>query len=112
MDGGQENIASPPALAGIEGAFACFVHGDSMEPMLFAGDTVFCHPYMPLRRNDFVVIQIHETDEHGHLLGLVKQFIKEDSQSVTVRQFNPEQEFTFPRERVKAVNKVVHIDKL
>jgi phage repressor protein C with HTH and peptisase S24 domain len=58
------------------------------------------------------VIQLWEADQHGHLLGLVKQFVKQDAESVTVRQFNPEQEFTFPRDRVKQVNKVVHIDKL
>lgn len=111
MDSLHDDINAPPTLAGIEGAFACFVHGDSMEPFLFAGDTVFCHPYVPPRGNDFVVIQIWERDHHGHLLGLVKQFVKQDADTVTVRQFNPPQDFTFPRERVKQVNKVVHIEK-
>lgn len=112
MDSRHDDITAPEALAGIDGSFACFVHGDSMEPFLFAGDTVFCHGFAPPRGNDFVVLQVWEDDENGHLLGLVKQFVRQDATSVTVRQFNPLQEFTFPRERVKAVNKVIQIDKL
>ncbi len=110
---GQElgTVFCPPILDGIDGAYAVYIHGTSMEPKFEAGETAWIHPYMPVRRGDYVVAQIGSEDEGGELEGYVKQFISKTSRELTLRQFNPgegETELmTFPAERVFSVHKIV-----
>jgi len=100
------DVFAPPSLASVRNAYAVYVVGESMEPRYFAGEMVFVNPHVPVRRDDFVVIQI-EDGEDGDVLGYVKRFISLDDRRLKVEQFNPGQVLEYPRDKVKAVHKIV-----
>jgi phage repressor protein C with HTH and peptisase S24 domain len=81
-----------------------------MEEVLFAGDTVYCHPYKPIRKNDLVVIQLWEDGPGGKIMSLVKRFVSEDDANIVLRQHNPPIDLTFEKFRVRATHRVVLIE--
>lgn len=109
---GQEvaRVFCPPDLAGIEGAYAVQVYGTSMEPKFEAGETVWLHPYAPVRSGDYVVAQI--LGEEGEPPeSYIKQFISKSSKVLRLKQFNPEEgestDMEFDADKVFSVHKIV-----
>lgn len=101
------DVFAPPALASVRNAYAVYVVGESMEPRYFAGEMVFINPHMPVRQGDFVVIQVEADEDDGDRLGYVKRFVSLDARRLKVEQLNPRQVLEYPRDRVKAVHKIV-----
>jgi phage repressor protein C with HTH and peptisase S24 domain len=106
------DVFCPPPLVGIKGAYAVYVHGDSMEDRYYAGETVWLHPYLPVRRNEFVVAQIRSDAEGEPPLSFVKQFVSRSKrEGLVLRQLNPPQGadelLRFPDELVFSVHKIV-----
>ena len=103
-------VFCPPDLEGVAGAYAVLVYGDSMEPKFEAGETVWLHPYLPVRRGDYVVAQIHD-DENEAPSSYIKQFISKTGSVLTLKQFNPaegeDEIMTFPADQVVSVHKIV-----
>ncbi len=54
-----DTVRRPPALKGIEDAFAIFVTGTSMEPRYFEGDLLFVHPTRPPEPGCDVLVELH-----------------------------------------------------
>lgn len=104
------DVFCPPALAGVEGAYAVQVYGTSMEPKFEAGETVWLHPTSPVRSGDYVVVQLL-TNEDDAPESYIKQFVSRSSKSLKLRQFNPEEgdehELEFDNSRVFTVHKIV-----
>jgi len=99
-----DDILAPPILSGVREAYAVYVAGESMEPRYYAGEAVFVHPKMPVRRGDFVIAQI-KID--GEVHGYVKRFIKMNNDVLCLEQFQPEKTLEFPRQQVLSVHKIV-----
>lgn len=100
------DVLAPPALRGVRGAYGVYVAGESMEPRYFAGEVVYVDPTRPVRRGDFVVVQIIGNDEDD-VSAYVKRFISMNSRELTLEQYNPEKKLNFPYSRVKSVHRVV-----
>ncbi len=120
LNGGRVGDALiPPQLIGVPDAYGVFVHGDSMEPRYHPGEAVFVNPHLPVRRDDYVVVQVAGDFEGDDLSGYIKRFWSMSADEVILRQYKrredvandePEDEhFTlrFPREKVIAVHKIV-----
>ena len=102
-----EEIEAPAAVAAVPDAYAVRVVGESMEPRYQAGETVYIHPRMPVRRGDYVLVQVTEDGNHEAVMGYIKRLVQIDDKRIIVEQLNPEKELSFPRSRVKSVHKIV-----
>ena len=109
---GQEvsRVFCPPDLEGVDGAYAVQVYGTSMEPKFEAGETVWLHPFAPVRSGDYVVAQIHTKDGEPPE-SYIKRFVSRSSQVLRLNQLNPEEgesrEMEFPADKVVAIHKIV-----
>jgi len=105
------DVLCPPGLENVRDAYAVYVHGSSMEPRYYPGETVWVHPHKPVSRGDFVVAQIRNDEPGDPPLGFVKQFISRNSKELLLEQFNPpegqDRIMRFPADRVISVHKIV-----
>lgn len=99
-------VPAPASLRGVPEAYAVFVSGESMENRYFAGEVVFVNPRLPVRRGDFVVVQI-ASKEGDPPLGYVKRFVSMDELVLRLEQFKPEKRLEFPRAKVVSVHRIV-----
>ena len=81
-----------------------------MEPKFEAGETVWLHPWTPVRSGDYVVAQILNGDADTPS-SYIKQFVSKNSKILKLRQLNPEEgenkDIEFPADRVFSVHKIV-----
>lgn len=109
---GQEvgRVFCPPELEGVEGAYAAKVYGTSMEPKFEAGETIWMHPWTPVRAGDYVLAQILVEDGEPPE-SYIKRFVSQSSKVLRLYQFNPEDgephELEFPADQVFSVHKIV-----
>lgn len=105
------DVLCPPGLENVRDAYAVYVHGSSMEPRYYPGETVWVHPHKPVSRGDFVVAQIQNDEPGEPPLGFVKQFISRNGRELVLEQFNPpegqDRLMHFPADRVISVHKIV-----
>jgi len=105
------DVLCPPALENVRDAYAVFIHGSSMEPRYYAGETAWVHPHLPVRSGDFVVAQIQNDDPGEPPLGFVKKFISKNGRELVLEQFTPPEGedhlMRFPADRVISVHKIV-----
>ncbi|MGD9650295.1 MAG: XRE family transcriptional regulator [Dongiaceae bacterium] len=101
----HEMIERPSSLNGVKNAFAVYVNGESMEPRFFPGEVLYINPNRPLSKNCFVVVELKDGQ------GLVKQYLKEEGAALILKQFNPAQEITIPRNRVKSIYRVIGVQE-
>ena len=99
-------VAAPPSLAGVAGAYAVMVVGTSMEPRYFAGEAVFVNPRVPVRVGDFVVAQIG-THEGEPPLAYVKRYTGQNDKSIRLEQLNPPKKLAFPADRLVSIHRIV-----
>jgi phage repressor protein C with HTH and peptisase S24 domain len=99
------DVLAPPSLQGVPDAYAVYVVGDSMEPRYFAGETVFVNPRLPVRRGDFVVVQIAEPD--GEPAAYIKRFMVRDGRNLRLEQFNPKKTIEFPANRLISIHRII-----
>lgn len=99
-----DTIPTPPELSGVEGGYAVYVYGDSMEPRYFAGELLLVHPHKPVARGDFCIVQIGSGED---ACGYVKQFVSRDSERLRLRQLNPDGGLDFASGDVTAIHKIV-----
>jgi len=99
-------IAAPPSLAGVTGAYAVMVVGTSMEPRYFAGEAVFVNPRLPVRVGDFVVAQI-AADEGEPPLAYVKRYVGQNEKSIRFEQLNPPKKLAFAADRIVSIHRIV-----
>ena len=98
-------VSAPPGFGDVPDAYAVFVVGDTMEPRYYAGEIVYLHPRKPVRRGDFVFIQI--TRDDGGIDGYIKRLVQITGDIVVCEQLAPELRMEFPRARVRSVHKIV-----
>jgi phage repressor protein C with HTH and peptisase S24 domain len=97
-------VQAPPELADVEGAYAVYMNGETMEPRYAAGELLFVHPHKPARRGDFCVIQIADGSNKS---GYVVRYISQDAENLHVEQLNPATTMAFPTTSVISTDRIV-----
>jgi len=97
-------VAAPPSLEGTVDAYAVHIVGDSMEPRYRAGEIVFVHPWKPVRKDDYVVVQIAQD---GHVMGMIKRFVSQSETELVLEQLNPSQTIRLEATTIKSVHRIV-----
>lgn len=92
-------------LEGVEGAYACFVSGDSMEPAYEKGNILLVNPKAPVNPGDDVVFM--REDKAGTRYVLIKRLVRRNESSWTVKQYNPARTFTLPRKEWSKAHLVI-----
>lgn len=100
------DILAPASLDGVEGAYAVYVAGSSMEPRYFAGEVAFIHPRLTIKKGDFIVAQI-ATAEGQAPLAFIKRFISFDENRLKLEQLNPRKFLQFPKKQVVSVHLIL-----
>jgi phage repressor protein C with HTH and peptisase S24 domain len=95
----------PANLAGVRGAYAIYMVGDSMEPRYMAGWLLHVNPFKPPTRGRDVVVY-----KQDHAV-LIKQFVSWSDDALVLRQFNPEDTLRIPRDAVAECHLVVGVDQ-
>lgn len=101
-----DTVERPPQLNGVEGGYALFVHGSSMENRYYPGELLYVHPYKPVVPDSFCVVQFG-SDPNNPEGAFVKQFKSRDASRVVLKQFNPEKEITLPAKNVISIHRIV-----
>ncbi|MBB6306257.1 S24 family peptidase [Xanthobacter tagetidis] len=103
------DVLCPPALEGVVGAYAVYHTGESMLPRYEPGDLLTIHPTLPVKRGDYVLVQIKGEDGDPPY-GYVKRFVSKNAKELVLEQLNPpegqEQTLRFPAERVLTVHAI------
>jgi phage repressor protein C with HTH and peptisase S24 domain len=100
------DVIAPAALDTVKDAYAVSIVGDSMEPRYEAGEVVFVNPHVPIRKNDYVVIQII-VEGPDVPAAYVKRFVKLTEYELVVSQFNPPKEISFARDSLVSVHRII-----
>lgn len=104
-------VRRPPALAGIDKAYAIYVEGDSMWPEHKPGDLRIVHPGRKPQPGDDVIV-ITQNHEHDRPQAYIKRLVRRTADKVVVRQLNPAFEHAFQREFVVALHRVLTMNEL
>lgn len=99
-------VDTPPALEGVEGAYALYVHGTSMLPRYAPTEMVFVHPYKPVAPGNYCVVQVGK-DHHAPEGGYIKRFERWADGELVLSQLNPPQEMRFPANEVISMHRIV-----
>lgn len=94
----------PPALEDIEGAYAIYVRGVSMEPQFTEGDLCFIHPHRQPVKGDTVIIQ--QSNKREPPIAFIKTYLKQTDTHLFASQHNPNAEIQYP------LNSIVHVHKV
>lgn len=105
-DSNMGDILAPPVLFNVPGAYAVYVVGDSMDPKFSEGEVCYIHPFLPVRKNDYCVIQI-SMGEGVQPQGWIKRFVSRDAKMLKASQFNPKKVLSWPVSRVISVHKII-----
>lgn len=105
-------VRRPPALANLKGAFAIFLHGDSMRPRYDDGDLLYVHPGRPVSPGCDVLIEMHgEHGEPGQCL--VKTLVRRTADRYILAQYNPPRDdIEVPVDRVKNIFRILRNGEL
>jgi phage repressor protein C with HTH and peptisase S24 domain len=99
-------VRRPPGLAHNRSTYGIYVEGESMQPALYQGDLILVDPARKPRPGDRVVLVVTLPDENGHT-AYVKEFVRQTSDHVFVRQYNPPADLTFDRATLASVDRIV-----
>ena len=104
-----EYARRPPRLIGANTIYALYVANDSMFPWRKHGELVYAHPGWPVRVDDFVVVQLLPKKEHAdpRPAAYIKQLVRQNSEGVTLHQFNPAKDISLKRREIKSIHRIV-----
>jgi hypothetical protein len=98
-----------PALAGNQRAYSLYLVGSSMFPRYDNGDPIYVDPLRPARPGDDVIVQLATRLDEGREIvsALLKTLVRQNSQYVELRQYNPDMTFRLPAAQVAEVHRVL-----
>lgn len=103
------DVLCPPALENVVGAYAVYHTGDSMLPRYEPGDLLTIHPGLPVKKGDYVLVQIRGEDGDPPY-GYVKRFVTKNAKELVLEQLNPpdghSHTLRFPSDRVLTVHRI------
>lgn len=106
-----DRVRRPPGLVGAADVYAIYVMGDSMEPMIAAGELRFVHPHRPVQVGDVVILQVRD-GKNEPIQAYIKKLVRRANGKVVLQQFNPERQLTFDARSVVAIHKVLTMNDL
>ena len=89
-------VGRPPALLGVDDAYALYVVGDSMSPLHRPGDICCVHPGRPCQPGDSIIIQV-KNGPTAPIEAYIKILVEETKDWIVTRQLNPSAEMRFKR---------------
>jgi phage repressor protein C with HTH and peptisase S24 domain len=95
----------PANLAGVRGAYAIYMVGDSMQPRYEQGWLLHVNPFKPPTRGRDVVI--YKNDQAV----LIKTFLGWNDDALLLHQLNPDGELRVPRGEVVECHLIVGVDQ-
>lgn len=88
-------VKRPAPLESVRGGYGILVTGESMEPVVYAGDILLINPHLPPRANKIAVFY---RSYRGETLATVKTLVSWNDRVWKVRRYNPEKlDFTLDR---------------
>lgn len=97
----HEMVVRPINLIGVKNAFAAYVSDDTMSPRYFPGEIVYANPNRPLTEDCFVAVELNNGKS------IIKQMVKKDSESVTLKQISPSATAKIPLNTIKTIARIV-----
>lgn len=105
-------VRRPPGVARQAGIFALYVVGTSMYPKYEDGNLIYASSSRSPSIGDFVVVELHPSEDGGDTPGFIKRLIKRTASKIICEQFNPPKTVEFELRRVKALHRVVPLEEL
>lgn len=102
-----ETIRRPDNLIGVEGAYAVYVMGHSMEPRFNQGEHAHIHPHKPLEPGCYVLVQRKPVDGYPTPLAIVKRLVRRSGSKVVLEQLNPPKTFDVKSDEIVSIHRVV-----
>lgn len=102
-----DRVRRPPRLLGVKDAYALYVLGESMVPWREHGDLVYVHPHLPVKPNDYVVVQLKQETDGGPIPAYIKRLVRRTAKDVQLLQYNPRKEFTILVKRIHSVHHIM-----
>lgn len=99
-------VRRPPGLAGANKAYSLQIVGHSMEPRYEHGDLIFVNPARLPRAGDDIVVVVQRS-EHEDQEAFVKRLVRQTSDRLVCKQYNPAQELEWPLEQIVMVHRIV-----
>lgn len=96
----------PVELLNVKGAYAVYVHGDSMSPRFEQGEMLYVDPIRPARPGDDVIVQMQDGE------GYVKRLVRRTQRVIVCRQFNPPEEVEYPAGEVRSIHLIITATKV
>lgn len=96
----------PHTLHGIKEAYAIVVRGESMVPAYRPGDQAWANPRMPWQEVEADVILYAVDDGMGEARAMIKEVVKWDATTITLRQYNPPKVFQVQRSEWNRIHRV------
>lgn len=100
-------ITRLPELIGVKGAYAIYVVGLSMAPVIEPGDIIFVNTLAPPLPGRLVILLPSNCD--GAVM--IRRLVEETSEKIVVRQENPEDEIILDRSDVEAMHVIQYVRK-
>lgn len=97
----------PPRLTGVKDAYALYVIGTSMFPWRDQGDLVFVHPHMPVKVNDYVVVQLKQQEPGGPIAAYIKRLKRRTAKEVLLEQYNPAETLSIPTSKIGTIHHIM-----
>jgi len=111
LDKAVDFVRRPPALNGVNDAYAIYVTGESMAPMHAAGELRFVHPHKPARGGDTVLL-IVKTARNRAAEAFIKRYIGRKEGFIIVEQLLPAAVMEFKESTVVGVHRVLTLNEL
>lgn len=92
--------------------FAVRVRSDSMSPRFEEGDLLYVERHRQPAIGDDGVFEMNSEEEGRAGSAFIKRLVSKNMHTVVVRQFNPPDEITYERRRLKAMYRVVPNNEL
>jgi hypothetical protein len=105
LEDGVGYTPRPANLAGVRAAYAIYMVGDTLAPRYEEGWLLHIHPFKPPTRGRDVVVT--KTDQTV----MIKQFVGWETDKLVMRQLNPEETLSIPRDEVSACHLIVGVDQ-
>lgn len=106
-----DRVRRPPRLMGVRDAYALWISGVSMAPWREHGGLVVVHPHMPVRINDYVVVQLQPESDGAPIPAYIKRLVRRTAASVHLLQYNPNKEISIPTKKIVAVHRILDWDE-
>ncbi len=101
----------PPGIGEARDIYALYVVGNSMSPRFEEGELVYVSERRPARIGDYVVVQTMDADD-GTVYAYCKRLLRKTDHTLLLEQLNPGAEIVLPMETVRAVHRILTLNKL